>query len=179
MGPARSGGRFELEVPAGHWLYRYSLEVGQVGMVTARKPLEIPARTQSLAISSLVLGKEEGNLRWIRRGSDTAKVHPEAAYPTGANIQLYYEVYGLGAGAAYATTVEVTEKRGNRSGRTRLRFAFEEEAKGQITALRRSVRLIGLEPGDYWIKVAIRQDGASQVVARKAFRLITLHNETH
>ena len=178
MGSARSGGRFEVEVPPGKWLYRYSLEVGQAGMVTPRTPIEIGGATRSISISGLALGKEEGNLRWIRRDSDTAMVHPEPVYPTGGNIHLYYEVYGLDAGSSYSAAVEVSEKRGNRAGRPRLRFAFEEEAEGEITALRRSMRLDGLEPGEYWIKLVIRDAHGTQVVAQKAIRVITLHNET-
>lgn len=178
MGATRSGGRFEVEVSPGKWLYRYSLEVGQAGMVSPRTPIDIAGPGRGLSISGLGLGKEEGNLRWIRRASDTAMVHPERVYPAGGNIQLYHEVYGLGAGGSYSAAVEVTEKRGNRSGRTRLRFAFEEEADGEITALRRSIRLAGLEPGDYWIKAVIRNAEGDQVVTQKAIRIITLHNET-
>jgi hypothetical protein len=178
MGSTGSGGRFQLDVVPGPWLYRYSLEVGQAGMVSPRTPILVPSFAASLSMSGIFLGNETGNLSWVRNTADTALVHPGGVFPSNGNVRLYSEVYGMPAGAPFTTSVVVFERAGNRSGRQRMRFSFIEEGQGDVTPLQRSFRLEGLREGDYWIEVIAEDGEGRQVASRKGFSIYTFHNET-
>jgi hypothetical protein len=168
----RSGGRFELEVPPGEWLYRFALEAGEAGMVSPRASIAIPDLSGSLAMSGIALGKKTENLRWVTGAADTALVHPSRNFPAESDLQLYYEVYGLGSGTTYSASVVMYEKRGNRVGPSRLRLVFQEEGQGDITRVRRSIQLAGLKPGKYWIEVGVDHGSGRHVTVKKALTVI-------
>lgn len=170
----RSGGRFELEVAPGEWRYRFALATGEAGMVSPSARIAIPDLSGSLAMTGVALGRKTENLRWVTGVADTAHVHPDRNHPAGSDLELYYEVYGLRTGATYSASVVVFEKRGNRVGRSRLRLAFQEEGQGDVTRVRRSIRLAGLEPGEYWIEVGVGDGSGRHVSVKKELRVIAV-----
>ena len=175
MGPGGSGGRFEITVPPGTWTYRYALEAGRAGMVAPRGSVEVPDLLDPrLSISGIALGQSRGNLRWLVGPADTAMVNPNHEVPRDSELQLYYELYGLSPFASYSASVTVYDRRGSRLGRSRLRFTFQEEAQGEISRVRRSVRLAGLPPREYWLEVAVHDGQGRQVVTRKGFSVISV-----
>ena len=175
IGGDGSGGRFELPSPAGHWTYRLALEVGSAGMVTPRAPIVVPALDQRrLSLSDIALGRRAGNLDWMVTPADTALVTPYREFPADGELRLYYEVYGLKADSLFSTTIKVLEKRREGTGRTRLRFNFEEEGAERISRIRRSIFLAGLPSGEYWLEVLVTDQTGRQVIVRKAFSVISV-----
>lgn len=175
MSEAGSGGRFEVSSPAGRWTYRLALEAGNAGLVTPRAPIVVPALDQGrLTLSDIAMGRRAGNLDWIVTPADTALVSPYREFPADGELRLYYEVYGLQAGSLYSSTIKVLEKRREGTGRSRLRFNFEEEAGEDITRIRRSIFLGGLPVGEYWLEVIVREKTGRQVTARKSFSIISV-----
>ncbi len=80
-------------------------------------------------------------------------------------MDLYYEVHGLEAGAAYRARVEVLGKRSNsifaRIGRLfggggpPVSFEFEGSATGTVTRARQIVDLDPLKDGDYQVVLTV------------------------
>ena len=82
-------------------------------------------------------------------------------------MELYYEVYGLSAGAAVKTEVLVTKVRSGGflgllgSREPSIRLGFEDRATELEARFRRTVSLEGLSAGRYRIDVQVRDiDGA-------------------
>lgn len=170
-----SGGRFELAVPPGQWLYRYAIEVGQAGVVAPLDSLIVPdLSAPALSVSGIGLGRNDSHVKWVASPADTALLSPGREFEMDSELQLYFEIYGLEAGAPYTASVLVRDRRGQRIGRSRLRFSFMEEGQGDLTRLRRGIRLTGLDRGEYWLEVAIRDGGRGEVVTRKWFSVISV-----
>jgi GWxTD domain-containing protein len=175
MGGGGSGGRFELPASAGKWYYRFALESDTAGVVSPQDSLVIPdLGGPSLAISGIGLGHLSSHVRWAAGPVDTALVSPNRDYEPGSELQLYYEIYGLAPGVPFQASVVVSDKRGERAGRNRLRFTFSEEGQGDVTRVRRALDLTGLAQGEYWLEVGVRGSDGRQVVARKWFRVVSV-----
>ena len=175
MGGGGSGGRFELPVPPGKWYYRFALEVGDAGLVAPRDSVLVPdLSAPALSLSGIGLGVTSAHIRWLATPSDTALLSPGREFAKDGELQLYFEIYGLGARSPYTTSVIVLDKRGQRVGRNRLRFTFEEEGQGQVTRIRRGIRLTGLDRGEYWLEVRIQDSAGRESVTRKAFRVVSV-----
>jgi GWxTD domain-containing protein len=175
MGGGGSGGRFEIPARAGKWYYRFALEAGTAGMVTPRDSIVIPDLGKPLlAISGLGLGEARSHIRWAASPADTAMLSPHREYAPESEMHLYYEIYGLASRAPFQASVIVSDRRGSRAGRSRLKFTFTEESQGEITRIRRALRLVGLRQGEYWIEVAIQGPDGHQVHTSKWFTINTV-----
>jgi hypothetical protein len=124
-------------------------------------------------LSSLVLGSREANLLWHPTAQDTVYFNPLGRFRRSSPMELYYEVYGLGAGSPVKTEVLVTKEGGGAflgifgSKKPAIRLAFEDRADGPETHFRRSVSLERLSTGRYWIEVQIR-DAIGQLRSHRA-----------
>jgi len=175
MGTGGSGGRFELSVRPGQWYYRFALEAGTAGMVTPRDSIVIPDLGRPLlAISGIGLGEARSHIRWAATPADTAILSPHREYAPESEMQLYYEIYGLAPRAPFQASVIVSDRRGSRVGRSRLKFTFTEESQGDITRIRRALRLVGLRHGEYWLEVAVKGQDGQQVHTSKSFTINTV-----
>ena len=78
-------------------------------------------------------------------------------------MQLYYEVAGLPTGADYSTQVAVKKGKGGGGllkkifggGGSAISVKFQEHAAAPTTAVRRTLSLQKLQPGDYTLEVTV------------------------
>jgi GWxTD domain-containing protein len=149
-------GRASLAVPPGKWRYRLAVESG------ARQGTLLPWDSvvvgqfngTDLQVSDLVLGTSEAPLTWRPTVLDTAYSDPSGEFPRDGRVELYYEVYGLERGQPYRTILEIMREH------PVLHLEFEERAQSDVSTVRRTLDLVGLEPGRYRVRLeAIDQHG--------------------
>lgn len=152
-------GRMELPLPAGTWHVRASVEIAGAGAVAPIDSVRVVASSPegSLRVSDLAVGRRAVRLTWLAE-SDTVYLSPFQSHPADAELELYYEVYGLEPGAEYATRLEITPwddgglLRGAPPG---VRLAFSDVARASTASARRTVSLADLRPGSYSLDVTI------------------------
>jgi hypothetical protein len=166
-----SGARVVVPVPSGTWKYRLAIQRGQAGVVSPTGTVQVPELgRQPLSISQIGLGRQKNNVMWVVAPGDTAMLHPDTSYPLRAELQLYYEIYRKDGDRALPTTVTIYERSGSRVGRNRQRLRFTDHSRGEVTRIRRSIRLLGLQAGEYWVEISVN-DGENQAVTRKSFTI--------
>ncbi|CAN5870574.1 hypothetical protein BH23GEM9_BH23GEM9_28560 [soil metagenome] len=165
--------------PSSHTIYR----------IVARNPddatrgegyggaLDLPAfRLDSLQISDLVLAEPQPTGTW-RRGDHQLSLVPFQEFP-GGEFDLFYEVYGLAAGARLKTEITLAPVQGGLRGLFRRGDAVEiafthEAAAGASRVLQERRRLdASTGPGEYRITVTIRDlDTGSVTTQERTFRI--------
>ncbi|HSN16166.1 MAG TPA: GWxTD domain-containing protein, partial [Anaeromyxobacteraceae bacterium] len=103
-------GRVPLAVPAGRYVGRVSVQEGGAGMLSAPDTVVVPSRA-ALDLSDLVLGSRRTNLSWLRTPEDTVLFNPVGTFRADVPLQLFYEVFGVPAGATYRTEIKVIRPR--------------------------------------------------------------------
>ena len=170
--------RASFRAPAGPLHLQVMAETDSAaGTLVLRELLEVPDADAGLGLSDLVLGRESLGLSWSAGDGEPVPLNPLGGFPRGEPLALYYEVYGLADGLATADLVlwraEPGDTAGPRDGdRRALRLRFEERGAGRVTRVRRTVDLAGLAPGDYRLRLAVR-DGAGAEAARSARLRVT------
>ncbi|HTY06222.1 MAG TPA: GWxTD domain-containing protein [Gemmatimonadales bacterium] len=174
--PSYLSGQLELPVPAGEYRYRLLIEsrdraTGSLVSDTFATP-RLDGRT--FAVSDLVLG-EAGGLSWSEPG-DTVYVSPLDRFPAGSDAQLYYEVYGLPAGAVYHTEIRV-ERTGGGSifgairrlfggNRPPVQLSFDVASEGTTTRVHRAVALRDAATGSYNLTLRITDPATGRALTR-------------
>jgi len=151
-------GRVSLAAPPGEWRYRLAVEHGaRQGTLRPWDSITVGRFDGTdLQVSDLMLGTVQAPLTWRPTVRDTAYIDPSGAFPPDGRVELYYEVYGLQRGQPYRTVLEIIQKH------PVLHLEFEEQAQSDVSAVRRTLDLRGLEPGSYRIRLeAIDQRGRS------------------
>jgi len=172
--PSYLAGRLALAVPVGR--FRYRLLVASVDgtsgeMVTLDSTVADRLDGGRFAASDLVLGVLGSGLTWVT-GNDTVPLNPLGRVVAGGDLEVYYQLYGLAAGATYRTVLEVTRE-GRRSifGRRRapVRLEFEGRADGPRTDVRRTISLRDVPRGAYILTVRLTdpESGVTLVRARR------------
>jgi hypothetical protein len=132
----------------------------------------VAATTAGLALSDLALASRGHGHPWFPAPGDTALLAPFTAHRRGADLELYYELYGARAGVAYRHEIAVVRLR---DGRPELRpaavLAFDETAAGRVQRARRTLALRRLGSGDYEIAVLVRAPDGTETVRRRAFSI--------
>lgn len=90
---------------------------------------------------------------------------PTARSPRGANVQLYYQVSGLQAGASYRTRIEL-RRAGRRQPVRRIASEFDLVAQSETQAERRELSLAGLAKGEYILQLTLAGPGGQGVRTR-------------
>ncbi len=160
--------RDALQVPAERLAWRLAVQVGDSsGRLLAPELLDA-SPPQTLAIGALVLGLRSIGPGWVRAPDDTIWFNPTANFPAGATMTVDYVVLGLAPGTTYRTQLTVVRKVQKLFGRSEeaIRIGFEEQAAGATTRANRTLDLSRLTPGDYSLRVVIR-DAAGQTVERE------------
>ena len=189
-------GHFPVAAAPGDWDYRVaaferpdSSPDGTLRGNWARGRFTIPPLWDStdsarVTVSSLVLAQVgEGN--WTRDGESLA-LNPLHAYPPGASVDIYYEIYGIPDGYSYTTEltllrsardlpvssldppVEWVSKRLGKD-RVDLQLRFEESASSDDRpwiARRRTLVLSGAQPGKYILVLGITPTDRATTVYR-------------
>lgn len=85
-------------------------------------------------------------------------MNPFNAWQSGSDLELWFEVRGLDAGTEFRTRLEVVpEGRGRRS----VQVEGTDRAAGPVTALRRTLELRDLDPGNYLVKLTVTSGGTA------------------
>lgn len=168
--------RMSLPVPPG--LLRYRVAVDQeerVGIVMPRDSIEVGKFDGStFTLSSVVLGARNANLRWVRAPGDTIFFNPTGVYRQNAEMELYYEVYGLNPGSPYSVELRVGRREG---GRPAITLKYEEKAEGVVTRTRRTIKLERVRQGDYTLHLIVTTPDGRRAERRAGF-LVSRESET-
>lgn len=154
-------GRVSVTVPPGALTARIVLEHDEeVGAATAPLPVTVPELRPGLfAAGDMVLGHGDVPLVWLRTPDDSVRFNPTGRFSTAAALELYHELYGLGAGQRISYTLTVTREKGGIVGKVlggkeeALTLSGEETATGPITVIRRFLDISRLVPGRYVLSV--------------------------
>jgi hypothetical protein len=155
-------GLFEVPLGAGDWMMGLRAEqpgLGTGGMARLRG-IAIPGNP-GLALGDLVVGREAGIPVWDPRG-EAIPMNPFNTWPSGGDIELWFEVRGLATGSEFRTRLEVVPEGRGRS----VQVEGTDRATGPITRLRRTLELRDLDPGNYLVRLTVTADGASRTRQR-------------
>lgn len=172
-------GQLRVPVIPGPLVYRLAVEQGDDnGVILAADTITAGDFSGRLfELSGLILGSREANLTWRPTPGDTVWFNPVGRYRHGSTMELYYEVYGLFAGAAVTTEVLVTKVGSGGflgifgSRKPAIRLGFEDRAAGLESRFRRTVSLEGLSAGRYWIEVQARDAAGALRRNRASFEI--------
>jgi GWxTD domain-containing protein len=172
-------GQLQVPVIPGLLLYRLAVEQGaDNGVILAADTITAGDFSgRMFQVSGLVLGSRDANLTWRPTVEDTVWFNPLGWYHRGGTMELYYEVYGLPAGAPVRTEVLVSRVGSGKflglfGGRKpSIRLAFDDQSAGSQTRFRRTVPLERLSPGHYWIEVQARDAAGTVRRARSYFEI--------
>ncbi|MEO8479104.1 MAG: hypothetical protein ABI542_05665 [Gemmatimonadota bacterium] len=148
-------GTLELGVPPG--IYQSSLLLTQAdggGALAALPRLEVPDLGQSLAVSSVILGRGTGSTAW-NSGTQAVALNPLGAFTERGEAELYYQVTGLNSGERYTTTLEFFTT--DQSNKSELTLTFESSARHVAEEIQRTIGLENLKPGRYRLQISITQ----------------------
>lgn len=175
-----------VELPVAPGRYDLRIAVAQagrdIGEVLRRDSLVVPDMTSpSFGMSDLILGREGSGLAWLH-GDVTVDLNPLRVVPAGANLQVYYEIYGLQSGAAYRARVEVKKQGGGSiigffkrlfgGGGPPIALTFDGVATGPVTRITQTVALESLAPGAYALRVVVQApDGDIRHVREERFEV--------
>lgn len=181
LGPASFlTGQLVLSVPEGRYRYAFVIEEehAAAGDAVSHQALDVPRVGGPFAASDLVLGREGSGLTWRRSAGDVA-LNPLMRFPKDGEATLYYELYGLPAGAGVATRVRVITA-GGRSvfrrlfgggGGADLSYTTVTDAPGR-SAVRQHIDLHGLAPGRYTLQVELTDPaGNTRIVRTSPFEI--------
>ena len=130
------------------------------------------------SLSDVVIAPETMPIGWPR-GDVSVAFAPLATYLPGNTVQLYYEIYGMPAGAAFETEIELTPPADNVRERLldlvrdrSVRFRFENVA-GEPHAVfgvqqHRTITLDGVEPGIWTLTVRVTDRQSGRTAEREA-----------
>jgi hypothetical protein len=172
-------GQLRVPVIPGPLVYRLAVEQGaDNGVILAADTITAGDFSgQSFELSGLILGSRDANLTWRPTPTDTVWFNPLGRYRHGTTMELYYEVYGLAAGAEVRTEVLVMKEGSGGflgifgSKKPAIRLAFEDRATGVETRFNRTVPLQRLSPGRYRIEVQARDASGAVRRNRAAFEI--------
>jgi GWxTD domain-containing protein len=169
-------GRVELPLPTGLWRWRAALQLGHsLGVVLPRDSVRVSGPAPGLSLSDLALGVREASARWSPAVGDTVLLTPFDLFREGAEVELYYEVAGVTAGAPYRHEIAVFRLKGEPATAERrpvVTLAFEEPAAGPLLRSHRVLQLSRLKPGRYLIEVQVRAPDGAPVSRRREFRVV-------
>ena len=175
-------GRVNLPVPPGVYTYRLAVQQGEdAGVLLPRDTLRVGRPTSTaLALSDLVLGNRATNLYWRRTASDTVVFNPLRTYKRDEDMELYYEVEGVGAGSKYDVRIAVRKQGRNGGllkkvfggGSAQMSLKFDETAAFPITTTHRTLRLNKLKPGHYSLEVEVADDQGRSDRRAQAFQVV-------
>ena len=169
-----------LHVPAEHASREYRLTVSDVRRhagATARGEAQTYAFDE-FSVSDVVVAPDGMPARW-GRGETSVAFAPLATYLPGSTVELYYEVYGLAAGAAYSTEIQleppaegVRERLLDLVRDRSIRFRFENVAEQPHAVYgvqqSRTISLEGVEPGIWTMRVRVTDAASGRTAEREA-----------
>lgn len=168
-------GRVELALPAGSWSWRAALEQGDsTGVVLPRDSVLVAAPAGGLTLSDLALGVRSASVRWLPTPADTVLLTPFDGFPEGSEVELYYEVAGAHAGAAYRHEIAVFKLRRDERVEERpvVTLRVVEAAAGDVIRAHRTLQLARLKPGRYVVEVKVAGPNGRTGLRRREIRVV-------
>jgi len=135
---------------------------GQSGRAQRWEDVVIPDRSM-FGLSDIVLGRRESGITWIA-GADTIPLNPLNSFPSGSDLRLFYQVFGVAADSTYRTrvTMEPLNGNGQAGGARPIDVTFDERASTSVMSVVRGISLTSARSGDYRITVTVTgPDGRS------------------
>jgi GWxTD domain-containing protein len=168
--------RMVLMVPPGTWRAHVVIEEGRSGFGTMVRDQRVDAYAmdRGFAVSDVVVGREGSGLVWRRRdGAGDVALNPLGRFPEGGAALLYYELYGLPAGASVETRVTLRPMGGQsvfrrllgrRSGAD-LSYTTVTDTDGRM-AVRQRLDLTGVRAGRYSLELTLTDPATGRRVTR-------------
>ncbi len=97
----------------------------------------------------------------------------------GDELDLYYDVCGLGSGDQYQSQLVITKKGAPAilsrllGGDRPIRLTYDEQAKGKATRVHRSIELGASQPGSYRLELTVTGPGGGRRSETQSFQLIS------
>jgi GWxTD domain-containing protein len=157
-------GRVGVFVPPGRYGWRVAVQEGEAGVLSPLDTVTVIGPAQP-AVSDLVVGSQNTNLRWVRTPEDTVWFNPAGSLRADIPLELFFEVGGIPEGESYRTEVRISRPSGwgpigrllNGGGSISVRS--DEASPGLRAAVQRSIDISRLKPGNYTLEVSIERDG--------------------
>lgn len=168
-------GRVELALPHGHWRWRAAIQLGDsTGTVLPRDTVTASGGGTQPWLSDLALGIRGASAAWEATPGDTVLLTPFDLFLENAEMELYYEVGGIGPAASYRHEIAVFRIKGERGVAERrpvVTLAFDEPASEAIVRAHRTLQLARLKPGRYLIEVQVLTPKGEAVARRREFQI--------
>jgi hypothetical protein len=169
-------GRIGVFVPPGKYAWRVAVQEGESGVLSPLDTVTVIG-TGRLALSDVVVGSANTNLRWLRTPEDTVYFNPAGALRADLPLELFFEIGGVPAGETYRTEVKISRPSGwgpigrffNGGGSISVRY--DEESFGERNPVQRTVDIRRLKPGNYTLEVVIER-GGQKVRKRHQFQIV-------
>jgi GWxTD domain-containing protein len=175
-------GRVSVPVPPGRFEYRLAIQQGEeAGILLPTDTVRVGRPTATaLALSDLVLGSRNTNLFWRRTAVDTVVFNPLRTFKRQEDMELYYEVEGLGAGTEYTVRIAVRKQGGGGGllrkifggGSAQISLKFQETASFPVTSTSRTLKLDKLKPGSYTLEVTVEDDQGRLDKRQRPFQVV-------
>lgn len=163
---------FHLTLPQGAWSWTAAVQAGDsVGSRYGPRLIEVPLLDGStLAVSDLAIGTAEWSAPWETTPADTARLTPFRSQRQEQPMEMYYEVYGVPAGASYQT--QITARQGGADRPATMRLGFEGTSRGTPTRVARTILIRELPPGAYLLEVQVTTDDGAIASSSRPITII-------
>lgn len=168
-------GRARVTLPAGEFEYHLAIQQSQAGLLFPTGSLKVePSGGNEFSVSDLVLGDRAMQLTWRPAPADTVFFNPTAVFSRNADLELYYELYGLNPGTSYRTELVVEKQEGGGLfglfGKPEpIKLSFTDQAAGPVTRVQRTIDLSGLDPGAYVLEIRTTDKEGVERIRRQPF----------
>jgi hypothetical protein len=161
-----------LELPVEPGTYTVSLVFAQSDQPNAIAHLNdatLMAKTGTLTVSDLVLGRASSGIRW-NSGTTIVPLNPLNLFPKESDAEAYFQLDGMVPWTSYQTSFEFFRFDDKPTQPPRLSIAFSSQATGTRLEVSRTFGLKNLDPGRYRMKVTVR--GGASVAETSAWLTI-------
>ena len=171
-------GRVAIPVDSGLVEWRLAVDQGgERGFVFAVQRTSTVASSGALGLSDVALGAPGLSAEWLGEAGELIRLNPLGAWRSGTDLDLYAEVYGTESGAPLAVELTLSRMGGGKflgifGGKKRsLTVTSTEPSRGAISPIRKTVTLTDLNPGEYRLRLRIR-DAAGRSTERERTILV-------
>ncbi|MDQ3427089.1 MAG: hypothetical protein M3477_04590, partial [Gemmatimonadota bacterium] len=170
-------GTLELPLTPGSYYVRalFEQQKQRAAGAAGRPQVPVPGMPGRLTMSDLITGAAGSGLNWTHRGRRIS-LNPLDSYPSGSDVELYYEISGTEPDRRYRTSVELARTGGGAGqGKDRIALGFTDRATARELLVQRAIGLGQLLPGRYLLTVRIEENATGRQVVRE--RMINVRAE--
>jgi hypothetical protein len=163
-------GRLPLRVPPGEYQIFIALETPTRGVVLPPQTVRVAApASPTIDLSDLAIGARSVPLPWSTTKGDTAWANPLHEFTRREPMQLYFEVFGVPAGAGYKVQYAVLKP-----GHTDplIQFGGNAVAAEVPDRVHREIDLGKVGTGDFILQVTVSTPSGTKAVRQRRFTII-------